>query len=257
LNNELLQGPDLTNQLVGVLTRFRHEAIAIVGDIESMFYQVHVPPAQQDYLRFVWWPNGDFDQELQDYQMCVHLFGGIHSLSAANYALKRTASDYEHLHGSDAAETVRHNFYVDDMLNSCPTEKAAIQLLSSVSLMCQDGGFHLTKFKSNNRMVLQSIPVSVRAKSVKQIDLGADNLPTDRALITHWCIESDQFGFSIKLPIKPPTHRGILSLILWVPHHRSFFFEESSFNKYVVRKLNGMKTYHRSNMIFGISGKLN
>ena len=43
LNNELMSGPDLTNQIIGVLIRFRQEPIAIIADIESMFYQVHVP----------------------------------------------------------------------------------------------------------------------------------------------------------------------------------------------------------------------
>jgi len=52
------------------------------------------------------------DQEIQDYQVRVYLFGGIHSSNAANYALKRTASDYENFNGSDTAETLRHTFYV-------------------------------------------------------------------------------------------------------------------------------------------------
>jgi hypothetical protein len=38
LNNQLYQGPDLTNSLVGVLLRFRQERIAIVADITAMFH---------------------------------------------------------------------------------------------------------------------------------------------------------------------------------------------------------------------------
>lgn len=37
LNEELLQGPDLTNTLIGVLQRFREEPVAMMADIESMF----------------------------------------------------------------------------------------------------------------------------------------------------------------------------------------------------------------------------
>ena len=43
LNMELIQGPDLTNMLVGVLLRFRIGKIAFLADIESMFFQVKVP----------------------------------------------------------------------------------------------------------------------------------------------------------------------------------------------------------------------
>ena len=43
LNKELLQGPDLTSKLVGVLTRFRTEEVAIISDIKAMFHKAHVP----------------------------------------------------------------------------------------------------------------------------------------------------------------------------------------------------------------------
>jgi hypothetical protein len=47
LNNFLLQGPDLVNDLVGVLLRFRQGRIAIAADIEQMFHQVRV--LKKDY----------------------------------------------------------------------------------------------------------------------------------------------------------------------------------------------------------------
>ena len=59
LNNELLQGPDLTNSFIGVLTRFRQGSVAFMADIEAMFHQVRVPLKECDVLRFLWWPNGN------------------------------------------------------------------------------------------------------------------------------------------------------------------------------------------------------
>ena len=58
LNDQLLQGPDFTSTLTGVMTRFRKEPIAITVDIEAMFHQVKVPPEDSDLLRFLWWPSG-------------------------------------------------------------------------------------------------------------------------------------------------------------------------------------------------------
>ena len=52
LIKHLLQGPDLTNKLVGVLSRFRHEPVAFTADIEAMFLQ----------------PNGNLDQQLSTYR---------------------------------------------------------------------------------------------------------------------------------------------------------------------------------------------
>ena len=45
LNDHLLQGPDLTSKLTGVLTRFREERVAFMADVEKMFYQVKVKKA--------------------------------------------------------------------------------------------------------------------------------------------------------------------------------------------------------------------
>ena len=50
LNKQLIPGPDLTNQIVGVLIRFREEKVAFMGDIEAMFYQVRIPKYQQSIL---------------------------------------------------------------------------------------------------------------------------------------------------------------------------------------------------------------
>ena len=116
MNDQLLQGPDLTNSLVGVLTRFREERVAFMSDVESMFYQVLVRPSDCDALRFLWWPNGNLDQPPEEFRMRVHLFGGASSPSCANFALRKTAEDNKEEFDPVAIETVNKNFYVDDCL---------------------------------------------------------------------------------------------------------------------------------------------
>ncbi|XP_072173110.1 uncharacterized protein [Diadema setosum] len=53
LNDVVLQGPDVTNNLLGVLLRFQQEQVAIMGDIKAMFHQVRVPCEQRDFLHFL------------------------------------------------------------------------------------------------------------------------------------------------------------------------------------------------------------
>ena len=93
LNNQVLQGPDLTSKLTAVLLRFRQHPVAVAGDVEAMYYQVKVPLKDRDILRFLWSLDGVLDSELSEYRMTVHLFGGVWSSSAANYCLRRTADD--------------------------------------------------------------------------------------------------------------------------------------------------------------------
>ena len=55
INKELLPGLDLTNQIVGILIRFRDEKVAVMADVESMCYQVQAPENQRTNLKFLWW----------------------------------------------------------------------------------------------------------------------------------------------------------------------------------------------------------
>jgi len=50
LNDKVLQGPDITNQLIGVLLRFREEPVAIMADVQAMFHQVRVSVSDRDVL---------------------------------------------------------------------------------------------------------------------------------------------------------------------------------------------------------------
>lgn len=87
LNTQLLQGPDLANSLIGVLSRFHQEPVVFIADIEAMFYQVKVPEKDSDLMRFLWWPNGNLDGELEEFKMVAHIFGATSSPSCANCSL--------------------------------------------------------------------------------------------------------------------------------------------------------------------------
>ena len=105
------------------------------------------------------------------------------------------------------------NFYVDDALNSVPTEEEAVELIQTVKGMCAKGGSELTKFVSNNRKVMISVPPEHRAKEIKGLDLGSDKLLIESALGVQWCIKPDTFKFRIELKDKPCTRISILATI--------------------------------------------
>ena len=49
-----MSGPDLTNQIIGVLVKFREEPVAVMTDIEAMFSQVFVAEKYRSLLSFLW-----------------------------------------------------------------------------------------------------------------------------------------------------------------------------------------------------------
>ena len=213
LNDHLLTGPDLSSHLLGVLMRFREQPVAFMADIEAMFYQVRIPDSDSDFLRFLWWTDGDLTKDPEEYQMLVHVFGAASSPSCSNFALLKTAEDNEAKFDSDVINIVKRNFYVDDCLKSTPTVSRAIPLVQDLRDLLTKGGFHLTKWISNSRELLTSIPKEERAKEVKDLDLDRDKLPIERALGIQWSAESDKFCFKIVIKERPPTRRGILSIM--------------------------------------------
>ncbi|XP_071832390.1 uncharacterized protein [Apostichopus japonicus] len=213
LNEQLLSGPDLTNRLYGVLMRWRQENVAIMADIEAMFYQVRVRKDDCDLLRYLWWPEGNFDGGMKEYRMLVHLFGAVSSPSCANFALKRTASDNQHRFQDKVIESVINDFYVDDFLKSVATDEEGIQIYRDLKEIMASGGFKLGKWVSNSKRLLESIPEDDRAKELKGLDLENDELPKERALGVQWCVERDQLEFNITKVNEKATRRNILSVM--------------------------------------------
>ena len=217
LNDVLLQGPEHTNTLLDVLLRFRTDSVAFTADIEGMFNQVKVPNADRDLLRFLWWKGGDYRSGIIEHRkITVHPFGAKSSPSIACYALREAATQ----HGSDlspeARRTVLENFYVDDVLKSTSDEPTAIKLIQELKLLCQRGGFKLTKFTSNSAAVVASVGPEARSKALTSWTDRSESMPEERALGVKWETEGDLLKVSVdieKLRSKPFTKRGVLSAV--------------------------------------------
>ena len=209
LNDLLLQGPDLANNLWGVLTRFRFEEVAFVADLEAMFYQIRVPSGDRRYLRFLWWDENRLGGRVSEFQMTVHIFGAVSSPSVANYVIKTIAS---RANDQLVKQTLFNHFYVDDCLRSVRDAVTCERLIARLRETCEQNGFRLTKFNSNNREVLRAVPVDERAKEIKHLNLDFDDLPMTRALGVLWNVEQDQLTFSVQLKAQPMTRRGVLSV---------------------------------------------
>lgn len=114
LNDVLLTGPDLNNSLLGVLLRFRKEKVAILADIQQMFYCFLVDKSHRNYLRFLWHKDNDITKEVIEYRMRVHVFGNGPSPAVAIYGLRRAIREGVWEYGADTVKFVENHFYVDD-----------------------------------------------------------------------------------------------------------------------------------------------
>ncbi|XP_063728551.1 uncharacterized protein LOC134856114 [Symsagittifera roscoffensis] len=143
LNKSLLVGPDLLQNLVFVLLRFRQHHFAVSADIEGMFLQVGVLPEDQPSLRFLWREDPTADVVVHQYTRFI--FGARDSPMCANYALQRTAMDNQAMF-PDAASAVLEKFYMDDYLDSFEDPDVAFKMSQELITLLALGGFKLTKF---------------------------------------------------------------------------------------------------------------
>ncbi|WP_239110332.1 hypothetical protein [Streptococcus dysgalactiae] len=211
LNDRLLQGPDLTTPLIGVLHHFRLDRIAVSADIQEMFLQVKVPTKHRDALRLLWWPESDMNKDAQEYRLTVHPFGAVSSPFCANYALQETAKRYEAYVSSSAVSSIPSNFYVDDYLGSFDNIPCATSKIKELTKLLKMGGFHLINWMSSSRKVLETIPEHERAPSVRAF--YGSQLPIERTLGIQWNAEKDRFVFHLRITEGVATRRGLLSSV--------------------------------------------
>ena len=211
LNSVLLQGPDNFNSLLGVLLRFRLYPVAVVADIKSMFFQVKCQPQDRSALRFLYWENGDPDQEVKIYQSTVHCFGLTCSPCVASYALTRTATDNETDFSEAAVQNVKSNFYVDDWLTSVRNVQEAVELTKEVDQLLTRGGFQLMKFSSNKPEVLEGISSERLAPHIADVELHGGDVIEQKSLGLMWSPREDVLRVKISEGSYAWTRRGFLS----------------------------------------------
>ena len=149
LNDHLLLGPDLLNDLVGIILRSREKPLFITGDI-CFFMQVGVPKRSQILAFFVERrlrqtteririPKTYLVPEIRNlwHQICLwysNSFGGLskssfhkkRSPACAIYALQAARDNAENY--PDVLETATTDFYMDDFVKSVGSTEEAQQL---------------------------------------------------------------------------------------------------------------------------------
>jgi hypothetical protein len=94
LNDYWLKGPDLLNNLFGVILRFRENKVALNAYISKMYHRVLIPLEDQHVHRFLW-RNMERNRPPDTYVMNVITFGDKPAPAMAQIALKKTAVEGE------------------------------------------------------------------------------------------------------------------------------------------------------------------
>lgn len=213
LNDVLMTGPDLTNSLLGILLRFRQKAVAVMADIQQMFYRFKVKKEHRNFLHFLWFVDNDPDKP-HEYRMKVHVFGNSSSPAVATYGLRKTAEMEEETFGADMRRFVQQDFYVDDGITSLSTSHDATDLVKKTqAALLKGGNLRLHKIASNSEEVMNSFPQEDLAKDLRGLDSVKNEFPLQRTLGVSWDIKTDSFTFCVDDQEKQNTRRGVLSTV--------------------------------------------
>ncbi|XP_063901218.1 uncharacterized protein LOC135120827 [Zophobas morio] len=151
INDSLLVGPNLQQDLFGILIRFRFYKIVITGDIQKMYRQILLHEDHRKYQQIFWRDN--INEPVKVFQLNTITYGFASSSYLATRCLLELAR-YAELEFPDAARTISTSFYVDDLICGGDTPEQAAQLLQEIKSILKGGGFELHKLNSNYPQVI-------------------------------------------------------------------------------------------------------
>jgi len=206
LNEKLLVGPKLQQDLFQILLRFRTHKIAITADIAKMYRQVAMDQQSWDFQRIVWRSSPDLP--LQDYQLTTVTYG----TASAPFQAVRCLVHLARAEASSfplASRILLDDFYVDDVLTGAESTAEAIGLKNQLSTLLEKGCFHLRKWSSNSMALLDTIPVEEREFKTA---LTIDSDQSVKSLGLYWHPRQDALSYTVELsPDSITTKRKVLS----------------------------------------------
>lgn len=208
LNDILMVGPRVQQELFPILLRFRTFKFAISADIEKMFRQIRIHSEDANWQRVLWRDHPT--KPIETFRLLTVTYGTTSAPFLSTRALRQLAIDEKESFPLASRVTLR-DFYVDDLLTGAHTEEEAYQLVAQLVKMMKMGGFRLRKWSSNVSSVLDDIPEELKEPD-QLLKIDKDNII--RILGINWNPRRDTFRISVdNLELERITKRSILSEI--------------------------------------------
>ncbi|XP_062703701.1 uncharacterized protein LOC134286146 [Aedes albopictus] len=208
LNEALMVGPVVQEDLTSITLRFRLRKYAMTADIEKMYRMIKMHPMDHSLQCIMW--REDATKPIRFFVLTTVTYGTSSAPYLATRCLRKLAED-EKAKFPVAADTIIYEFYVDDMLKSVDSVEEAVQLSKDLIHVLGTAGLTLRKWSSNSRELLDQIPPYLRDER-SSLDLERSN-PTVKTLGIKWEPRSDIFRFTVPQwnPATEITKRIILS----------------------------------------------
>lgn len=207
LNDELLVGSQLQNDLRNLIMSWRMKPVCFTADIRMMYRQLLVKKEDADLQRILWRKNSN--EEIKEYRILRVTFGTAAAPHLSVRTLMQIAED-EGKEFPEAARVIKKNFFVDDCMSGSMTAKEAIQLSKEIMTVLERGGFILQKWASNSPEFIAEIEPTLRSMHATQ---DIKNECIIKTLGLSWNMKSDTLHYRFDIPPQPKqiTKRNILA----------------------------------------------
>jgi len=207
LNDQLLVGPKLQNDIFHIISRFRLSPIVFTTDICKMYRQILIHQEDQSYQSILWRPSPDVP--IKNYLLQTITYGMSPAPFLALRTLHQLARD-ESERFPEATKVLVRDSYIDDIIVGCDSLESAHALKVDLINLLQCGGFELKKWSSNHPELISDV-----TQQTQEISICSDpqDLRPVKVLGIKWLPSTDNFTYNVSIEHCSPTKRNILSKI--------------------------------------------
>ncbi|UYV67106.1 hypothetical protein LAZ67_4003903 [Cordylochernes scorpioides] len=209
LNDALIPGPKIQQDLFHLILRFRIHPVAINADIAKMYRQIRISQEDSEFQRIVW--RNDPHDKIKGYRLETVTYGTSCAPFLDTRIIKQLALD-EQSKFPKASKIALTDFHVDDLVTGTFSVDEGKNLVQELYGLLSAGGFELRKWTSNVPDVLSLLPNHLISPNT---NIGfKESKVFVNVLGLQWQPRTDGFTFKgIALPLNSMTKRGILSQV--------------------------------------------
>lgn len=205
LNDKLMIGPKLQQDLFDIVCRFRVHKYVCTADIAKMYRQIRLSDECNPYHRILWRDNES--NSVQTFELTTVTYGTGPASYLAVRCLQQLANE-ECSNNQLGARVILRDFYMDDLLTGASSVKELLQIRDETINILAKGNFELRKWASNSPEILDSLPNTSCDNTVIDFNKN-DSIGT---LGLQWNAKVDTLQYSLQMSNKRSiTKRTVLS----------------------------------------------
>lgn len=126
----MMKGPQIQDDLLSIILRFRCYKYAITADVTKMYRQAWVTDDDANYQTILW--RSSPEEQLKAYRLRTITYGTTSAPYLATRCLKKLGEDYavEYPIGS---KKILSDFYMDDLISGSNDENEIFEIYKQVS----------------------------------------------------------------------------------------------------------------------------